>query len=167
MHLGGKGARTRDRADVGRNDAEFVVVVNGFIEFGEIVAREERIADHIVNGDVEEALNLRRVEVHRQHAVGAGAGDEVGDELCGDGVAALGLTVLPGVAEIGDDGGDAAGGGAAERVDHDEQLHEVVVNGLAGRLDDENVAAANGFIDGYGNLAVSKSGYGAVAQIQP
>ena len=106
------------------------------------------------------------MQVHRQHAVGAGAGDEVGDELGGDGIAALGLAVLPGIAEIRNDGGDAACGGAAESVDHDEQLHQVVVDGLAGGLDNENVAAAHRFVDGYGDLAVGEGGDIAVAQSQ-
>ena len=75
------------------------------------------------------------MEVHGEDAVRAGLGDEVGYELGGDGVAALGLAVLPRIAEVRDNGGDTPGGGALHRVDHDEQLHEAVVHGLAGGLD--------------------------------
>ena len=39
--------------------------------------------------------------------------------------------VLPGVAEVGNHGGDAAGRGAAERVGEDQQFHQVVVGRLA------------------------------------
>ena len=57
------------------------------------------------------------------------------------------LPVLPGVAEIGDHRGDAAGGGAAERIDDDQQLHQVVVGRVARRLDDEDVLAADVLLD--------------------
>ena len=43
----------------------------------------------------------------------------------------------------------------------------MVVDGLAGRLDEEDVAAADGFVDGHGNLAVGKGCDGAVAEGQP
>ena len=53
------------------------------------------------------------------------SGDHIGHQLGGNGVAALGLAVLPGIAEVGDYGGDAAGGSAAARVDHHQRLRRV------------------------------------------
>ena len=109
-------AKVRARATEptsGETTHELVVVEELLVELGHIVAGEQRVAEQVVHGDVEEALDLRGVEVHRQHAVSAGAGDEVGHQLGGDGVAALGLAVLTGIAEVRDDRGDAAGGGAA------------------------------------------------------
>ena len=85
-------------------------------------------AQQVVHGDVEEALDLVGVQVHGQHPVGAGGGDQVGHQLGGDGVAGLGLAVLAGIAEVGDHGGDPAGGGPLEGVDHHQQLHQVVVH---------------------------------------
>jgi ABC-type phosphate/phosphonate transport system substrate-binding protein len=61
----------------------------------------------VVHRNVEEALDLRGVQVDAQHAVCARAGDEVGHQLGGDGHAALVLAVLAGVAEVGNDRGDA------------------------------------------------------------
>ena len=55
--------------------------------------------------------------------------------------------VLPGVAEVRDHRGDAAGRGALERVDHDAQLHQVLVGRRAGRLHDEDVARAHVLLD--------------------
>ena len=54
----------------------------------------------VVHRDVKEALNLCGVEVHGEDAVSACGFDHVGDELGRDGVAALGLAVLTGVAEV-------------------------------------------------------------------
>src|SRR3546814_14854889 len=47
------------------------------------------------------------------------------------------------IAEIGNDRRDAAGRSAAQRVDRNQQLHQVVVRRIAGRLDDEDVLAAH------------------------
>ena len=87
------------------------------------------------------------VEVDGEHPVGAGGGEEVGDEAGGDGDAGLVFFVGASVAVIGDDGGDAAGGGAFAGVDHYEEFHEVVVDRGAGGLDDEDVALADVFED--------------------
>ena len=121
--------------------------------------------DQIVDRDIKEALDLGCVQVHRQDAVGAGGGDEVCNELGGDGVTAFGLAVLTGIAEVRDHGGDSAGGSAAHRVDHDQQLHQAVVHGLAGGLDNKHVFAADGLIYGDGALAVRKCGNAAVAGV--
>jgi len=131
------------------------------------VSDEDRVAEQIVHGNVKEALDLGCVQVHRQNTVCTGGLDHIRNELGGDGVAALGLAVLTGVAEVGDDGGDAACGGAAACVDHDQQLHQVVVDGLAGGLHQEYVAAADGLVDRDGDLAVSEGRYRAVAEREP
>ena len=104
------------------------------------------------------------MQVHGQHAVGAGGGDHVGHELGGDGVSALGLAVLTGIAEVGDDRGDAAGGGPAQGVDHNEQFHEVVVHRLTGGLDHKHILAADGLVHPDADLAVGKGGDVVVAQ---
>ena len=83
---------------------------------------------------------------------------QVGHELGGDRHARLRLPVLPGVAVVRHHGRDAAGRRALERVDHDQQLHQVVVHRRAGRLDDEDVLAAHVLVDLDVDLAVARSG---------
>ena len=114
------------------------------------------LPSQIVHRNVEEALDLGGVQVHGQHPVRARGGEHVGHQLGGDGVTGLGLAVLPGIAVVGDDRGDAAGGGALQRVDHDEQLHEIVVHRGAGGLDHEHVAAADRLVQGDENLPVGE-----------
>ena len=126
---------------------------------------KERGAKKIVNRDIEEALYLCGVEIHCQHAVCACCGDKVCNELCGDGVAAFCLAVLAGIAEIRNNGGNSACRCSAHSVDHNEQLHEVVIDGLAGRLNDKNVGAANRLMNGYRALAVSEVSTGAVTEV--
>ena len=146
-------AHTRGAADVGRDDHNVLIALAEHID--EVLYKQVG-AEKIVHRDIEEALDLRGVKIHRQHSVRAGGGDKVRDELCGDGIAALGLSVLTGIAEVGNDRGDTACGGSAHRVDHDEQLHEVVVDVVAGGLNNENVLAAHRLKHGNGAFAVGK-----------
>ena len=81
-------------ADVGRHHGQ-VAVVRACPD----VAGEHRAGVEVVDRDVEEALDLAGMQVERQHAVGAGMGDQVGDQLGGDRRARAGLAVLAGVAE--------------------------------------------------------------------
>src|SRR5437867_1262581 len=96
---------------------------------------------------------VRAVVTHRQGAVGAGDRDQIGDQLGRDRGAGLILAVLACVAEVGHHRRDAARRGALGRVQHDEQLHEVLGRG-AGGLDDEHVAAADVLVDPHRHLAV-------------
>ena len=111
----------------------------------------------MIDGDVEEALDLAGVQIDRQHAVDAGRGQQIGDQARRDRRARLALAVLPRVAEVGDDGDDRAGRRALERVDHDQQLHQVVVHRRAGRLHDEAVHAADVLVDLDVDLAVGEA----------
>src|SRR3546814_1460060 len=99
------------------------------------------------------------MQVEGENPVSAGFGDQVGDELGGDRRTGAGLAVLPGIAEIGQNRGDALGGRPPERIDHDQQFHQVVVGRKRGRLDDEDVLAADVFLDFYENFLVRKASY--------
>ncbi len=70
------GARPDDAADVGR-DRRRVVVGELFLD----VAHHDGSGKEIIGRNVEEALDLPGVKIERQHAVGTGTGDEIGDEL--------------------------------------------------------------------------------------
>ena len=111
----------------------------------------------MVQRDIKEALDLGGVKVHGEHPVRSRGGDHVGHQLGRDGVPALGLPVLAGIAEVGDDGGDPAGGSPAAGIGHHKELHQIVIYGLAGRLDQKYVRAANGFLQGDGNLTIGES----------
>jgi hypothetical protein len=112
--------------------------------------------------DVEEALDLAGMEVDREDAVGAGDGDEVGDQLGRDRRARPGLPVLPGIAEIGHHRRDPLRRGAAERVDADQQLHQIVIGRIGGRLDHEHVLAADILVDLDEHLLVGEAAHAGV-----
>ena len=102
----------------------------------------------VVDGDVEEALDLVGVQVHGEDAVDTGDLQHVGHDLGADGHArGAHATILAGIAEVGNHGSDAAGRGATQGVDQDHQLHQVVVGGRTGGLDDEGILATDVFQD--------------------
>ena len=162
VQLLGKGPGPGHRPHIGGDHHGVVMAVR--VLLGEVVHKDGG-AQQVVHRDVEEALDLVGVQVHRQHTVNACGDEHIGHELGGDGVAALGLAVLPRVAEVRDDGGYAARAGAAHGVYHDEQLHEAVVYGLAGGLDYKGVRAAHGLPELERDLPVREGGDLAVAEL--
>jgi hypothetical protein len=109
----------------------------------------------VVDRHVEEALDLPRMEIHREHPVDSGRLDHVGDEAGGDGLAGRGLLVLARVGEPWHDSRDAVRGGQLRRLDHDHELEQVVVRRLpVAGLDDEDVRAADGLAEPAVCLAV-------------
>ncbi len=139
----GESARTHHAADVRRYDHH----VGKLLVLRLHVSRHHGHREEVVRGDVEEALDLAGMQVHRQHAIGAGLGDHVGDELGRNGRAAGRPAVLASIAEIGDDRRDAPRRGAHERIHHDQEFHEVVVGRHRRRLQDEDILAAHVFLD--------------------
>src|SRR5690606_34077008 len=110
----------------------------------------------VIDGNVEKALNLRRVQVHAQHPIGAHSGDQVRHQLCCDRHAPNVFAVLARISEVRDDRGDALSRSAAEAIDVDQQLHQVVVDGVAGGLHDKAVAAAHVFIHLHNQFAIGE-----------
>ena len=114
--------------------------------------------------DVLQSSRAVRVEINRQHPVRARHRDQVRDQLGRDRRARTGFPVLPGIAEIGHDRGDPSRRRALQRVDHDQQLHQIVVGRKGGRLDDEGVAAAHVLQNFYKYFEISKASYVAAGQ---
>ena len=120
------------------------------------VAREQRQGEEVVDRTVEEPLDLRGVQVDGHQAVGAGGLEEVGHQAGRDRLAAAVLLVLAGVAVERGDHGDALRGSPLERVDHDELLHQPLVQRCGVALDHEGVAAADRLLVADEDLAVGE-----------
>ena len=133
------------------------------VEFFADVGHEQRGAIEVVNGDVEEALNLVGVEIHADNAVHTRGLDHVGDELGSDGDMGLVFSVLTSEAIVGDDGDDFFSRGALGCVDHHKELEEVVGWGESG-LDDEDNTAADSFLIGRLEFAVGILENGGISQ---
>ena len=94
----------------------------------------------MIDQDVEEAHNLRRVQIQYEYPLGSGSGEQVGYELGGNGFAAGGFSVLAAVAVIGHDHIDAPAEAAFGSIEQDKQLHQIFVNRRTGRLDKKTIS---------------------------
>jgi hypothetical protein len=130
-------------------------------------AAQDRHRAQVVDRDVEEALHLRGVQVQRHHPVGAGRLYRVRADPGPDRHPRLVLLVGLGVAEVRDDRGDRGGAGPLERVDPEQQLHEVVVHRVRRRLDHEHVAAADILQHPYEEVALLEAQHLGPAQRTP
>ena len=118
----------------------------------------------MIHRNVEKALDLLGVQIHGQDAVDAGGHEQVGHEFGGDGHARLVFAVLARIAIKRQHGRDAHGARAAQRIHHDEQLHQIVIGGRRRGLDDEDILAADVFLDFDKRLAIRKGRDGAFAE---
>lgn len=137
-------------ADIGRNDGEIGGIGVALAE----IFNQRRFRVEMIDGNIEKSLDLRGVEIHRKHAIDACGGEQIRDELGRNGHARLVFAVLASIAEKGHHRGDALGTGAACGIDHNQQLHDIVIRRRARWLDDENVFAANIFVDANESLAI-------------
>ena len=83
------------------------------------------------------------MQVERDDAIGSGRLDRIGADSGANRDARLVLLISFRVAEVRHHDCDRVGARAAERVDPEEQLHEVRVRGKDGRLHDVDAAAAH------------------------
>ena len=101
----------------------------------------------MIDRDVEKSLDRRSVQIERQHSVRAGGHDQVGDELRRDRLASTRLLFLLRVAIVWDYRRDPVGGGAAQRIDDQEQFHQMMIDRVADRLNHEDIGAAHIFVE--------------------
>ena len=138
-------------AHVGGGDGK-VVEVHG-LDIGD----EDRAGPEVIDGDVEEALDLGGVQFAGHHAVATGCGEHVGYQFRGDGNARTVFAVLAGPAEVGDDGNHLVGGSPAGGVDHQQQFEEIVCRRI-GALDNEYRRATDAFRELGLEFAVAETG---------
>src|SRR6266849_7906213 len=118
---------------------------------------EDRGTVQMVHGNVEITLNLRGVQIQGERAAGTRGFEQVSHELRRDRDGRLVFAVLPGIAVVRQDGGDAPSGSAFECVNHKQQLEQVVVHRITARLHDENISAAHVLENLKINLAIAEA----------
>ena len=140
-------------AGVGGDDGD---VVEMALETITDVVDQHRHGHQMIDRAVEEALGLRGMQIDRHDAVGTGGLQQVEHQTAGDGLAAAVLLVLTGVAEQRADRSNGTGRGALQCVDHDELLHDRLVDGFVVALQHEHIGATHRFGVAHVHLAVGE-----------
>src|SRR5690606_19832590 len=124
------------------------------------VFKHNRCGIDVIHRNVEESLNLVCVQVEGQNTMHSNAGDHVSHYHGADGYpGGTNAAILAGVSVIRDNGGDTCCRGTAKCVGHHDQFHQVVVGGVAGGLDDENIMAPDILIDLDSGFTVAEPAY--------
>ena len=105
-----------------------------------VVVSEDANRGEVVDRHPEEPVHLGSVESHRQHASHPRGLEQVGNQATPDRDAGCVLFVGPGVGIVRHDRRDRGGRRSSSRVDHEQQLHEVLLRWRDERLDDVDVA---------------------------
>ena len=129
------------------------------------VLSQHRNCEEVVQRAVEEALNLRGVQIDAHQAIRAGGLVQVRNQASRDGFAALVLLVLTSVGVERGHHGNGASGGTLERINHDELLHEPLVNRCRVRLNHECVRTAHRLLKTNVGLAVGEGVCGGGQQV--
>jgi len=94
------------------------------------------------------------VQVDGHVTIGAGHLDHIRDQARGDRHARLVFFIRTSVTQVGDHGGDTPCRVPFERVEHDQQFHDVVADRRGHGLDQEHILSAHAFFQSYEDVLV-------------
>ena len=121
----------------------------------------------MIHRDIKKSLQLRRMQVHNQRPVRARRGQQIGHQLRRNRTARLVFSVLPRVTKIRHHRRDAPRRRPLQRVDHQQQLHQMLVHRTARRLNHEDIAAAHVLLNLNVTLAVAKPNHLRLPALHP
>ena len=123
----------------------------------------------VIDRHAEEPVHLFRMQRHRQDAVGARRRQQVRDQPRGNRDARRVLLVRAGIGEVRDHRRDARRRRSPRRIQHQQQLHQVLLHGRHQRLDDEHVCLPAIDFELHAQTVVAEGGDGGRAEshLQP
>ena len=119
------------------------------------IGNENAARIQMIDRNVEKPLNLIGVQIHRHDPVDARRSQQIGHQLGSYRDAGPVLTVLTGPSEIGHDGNHPVSRRTVGRINHQQQLHQIVRR-RESRLYDKDGAPANTFVVGRLKLSVTE-----------
>ncbi|MMZ59881.1 hypothetical protein D1872_219400 [compost metagenome] len=121
------------------------------------ILSQDRYAQHMIHRNIEETLDLHRMQVHRNNTMRSGFLDQIRNQLGCNRIAGAGLPVLTGITVVRNDHVDALGRSPFQSIYHHQKLHQIIVDRSASGLYHINVAAANAFGQLDLNFAVTEA----------
>ena len=120
----------------------------------------------MIDRNIEESLNLSGMKIHRNHPGNAGSRHQVSNQFGRNRFAATGLAVLTGISIIRHNCRNVTGRSTFQRICHNQQFHQRIIGRLTCRLNDENILAADTFINHNLNFTVVEFADKSLAQFQ-
>ena len=121
----------------------------------------------MIHGNIEEALDLLCVQVHRQNAVSTGSGQKICHQFGCDRHSGTILSVLTGIAVERDHRSNTGSRRTARRIDHNEQFHQIFIGRTAGGLNDKHVCVSQSILVLHKDFAVGEAFHIDVTKFQP
>ena len=128
-------------AKVRRNDGQVFQILGFYI------ICQKRCGHQMIDRNIEEALDLSCMKVHRYNSCHAGSGHEIGNQLGADRFTASCLAVLTSISIIWNNNSDVACRSSLERINHNQHFHQVIINRSTSRLNDKAVLTTDAFIN--------------------
>ena len=120
----------------------------------------------IVQRDVKKSLNLSRMQIHRQAAMGTGDGNQIRHQFGGDGCARSRFSVLARIAIIRHESRDAPSRTASESIQRNQQLHRMIIGWSGGGLHKKHILTTHILQNFNKQLAIAKTTGGNRPQLQ-
>lgn len=126
-------------SSIGRNDNSILPASYRPLD----VAQHQRLRPKVIHRDIEEALDLASMQVHRNNMLAPRHRQHIRHQLRRNGCPRLVFLVHAGIREAGNDCRDPPRTSGLAGRDENEELHEVVVHVVAARLDNKDVLVAD------------------------
>src|SRR5258708_5421433 len=120
------------------------------------ITRLENLGRQFINRYIKKTLNLSRVHIHGQDAVGPGHSNAVGNQAGSYRHTRLVFLICTPISIVRNDRGDTGSGGTFKCINDNEQFHNASVNVRTEVLYDKNVFTTHVIIDFYEYILVAK-----------
>jgi len=107
------------------------------------IAGYDQFRRQMIHGDIKKALQLSRMQIECKHPIGTGRYNQIGCQFSRNRHTPFIFAVLAGIAEIRNHRGDARSTGPPKTIQKYQQLHQIFIHRLAGRLYHKAVRSPN------------------------
>lgn len=118
---------------------------------------DDRYRREVIDRHAEKTMHLIGMQIHGQYAVGPGGDEHVGHQAARDRNPRLVFFIGARVGVIGNDRRDALRRRAAQRIEGNQQFHDVIVDRRGEGLHHENIALAHVFENLHMQIVVGKA----------